>query len=180
MRSTTITLAAGALAILCGGCSSTKEAPPEVVPNSLRAPASQLMTLKAHATGAQVYECRQSKDDPSAYRWALKAPDATLVDEAGRKVAKHYAGPTWEANDGSTVVGEVVAREPSPDPTAIPWLLLEATTTTGRGQFSSVKSIQRLRTVGGAAPEACTAKQAGSELRVKYTADYYFYVGSGT
>lgn len=178
MRST-ITLATAALAILCG-CSSTKQALPEVVPASLRAPSSQLMTLKAHATGAQVYQCRPAKNDPSSYLWELKAPDATLVDEAGRKVAKHYAGPTWEASDGSSVVAEVVAREPSPDPNAIAWLLLKATSTSGHGQFSTVKFIQRLHTVGGVAPAACTAKQAGRELRVKYSADYYFYVGSGS
>jgi hypothetical protein len=137
------------------------------------------MTLKAHATGAQVYECRQG-DDPARYLWVLKAPDATLVDEAGRKVAKHYAGPTWEAADGSTVLAEVVGRESSPDPKSIPWLLLKATTRSAHGQFSSVRFIQRLHTVGGVAPGTCTAKQAGRELRVKYSADYYFYVGSGS
>ncbi len=178
MRSTT-KLMVSAVAALCGSCSSTKQSLPDIVPVSLHAPADQLMTLKAHATGAQVYECRQS-DDLTRYVWVLKAPDATLVDEAGRRVAKHYAGPTWEASDGSTVVGEVVARESSPDPKAIPWLLLKATTKTGHGQFSSVKSIQRLHTVGGLAPPACTAKQAGRELRVKYSADYYFYVGAGS
>jgi hypothetical protein len=179
MRSTTFTLTLSAATALCGGCSSTHQTVPDVVPVSLHAPADQLMTLKAHATGAQVYECRAS-DDSSRYVWVLKAPDATLVDEAGRKVAKHYGGPTWEASDGSTVVGEVVAREASPDPKSIPWLLLKATAKTGHGQFSSVRSIQRLHTVGGVAPSACTVKQVGRELRVKYSADYYFYVGSGS
>ena len=179
MRSITFTPAAAAVALFCVACSDTKNVASDVVPASLRAPASQLMTLKARASGVQIYECRASKGDPSQYLWLLKAPDATLIDEAGRKVAKHYAGPTWEASDGSTVIGEVVARESSPDPKSIPWLLLKATSTTGRGQFSAVRSIQRLNTSGGAAPTSCTAKQAGRELRVKYSADYYFYVGSG-
>jgi len=48
---------------------------------------------------------------------------------AGNKIAKHYAGTTWESNDGSKVVGEVKAKDNGPDPNAIPWLLLSAKST---------------------------------------------------
>jgi len=91
-------------------------------------------------------------------------------------MAKHYAGPTWEADDGSKVIGEVVARSDSPKPDSIPWLLLRAKTTSGSGLFSGVLSIQRLDTVGGSAPaKGCLQPQSGQELRVSYTANYLFY-----
>jgi len=50
---------------------------------------------------------------------------------AGNKIAKLYAGPTWESNDGSKAVGEVKAKVNGPDPNAIPWLLLSAKSTSG-------------------------------------------------
>jgi hypothetical protein len=34
--------------------------------------------------------------------------------------AKHYAGPTWEAADGSKIVGKALANEPAPKAGAIP------------------------------------------------------------
>ena len=92
-------------------------------------------------------------------------------------IAKHYAGPTWESNDGSKVVGEVKAKDNGPDPNAIPWLALSAKSTSGPGVFSQVKSIQRVDTVGGKAPnEACSQSQAGKVARVGYKATYNFYV----
>ena len=65
-----------------------------------------------------------SKGSAGVYEWIFRAPDATLTDWSGRALGKHYAGPTWEAADGSRVLGEVRARDPGPDPKAIPWLLL--------------------------------------------------------
>ena len=90
-----------------------------------------------------------------------------------KKIGKHYAGPTWESNDGSKVVGEVKANDDGPDATAIPWLLLSAKATSGQGVFSPVKSIQRLYTSGGKAPAAgCDAAHTGQEARVAYKARY--------
>ncbi|MGH6631491.1 MAG: DUF3455 domain-containing protein, partial [Burkholderiales bacterium] len=40
----------------------------------------------------------------------------------------------------------------TPDPTAIPWLLLQTVTTDGSGPFSSVTYIQRVNTKGGLVP----------------------------
>jgi hypothetical protein len=97
-------------------------------------------------------------------------------DAAGKRLGKHYAGPTWESLDGSTVVGEVKARDPGPDPQAIPWLLLTAKSTTGTGVFAQTKSIQRVQTAGGAAPsQPCSVANATQLARVPYTAKYYFY-----
>jgi hypothetical protein len=90
-------------------------------------------------------------------------------------VGRHYAGPTWQGIDGSSVVGAARVSADSPDAGAIPWLLLEAQTTAGAGFLSMVSYIQRLDTSGGLAPAAgCTDESAGQELRVPYTASYAF------
>jgi hypothetical protein len=110
------------------------------------------------------------------YEWQFRAPEAVLVDRSGRSLGRHYAGPTWESNDGSAVVGEVKGRDPGPDPSAIPWLLLSAKSTRGSGLFTPTTSIQRVKTAGGAAPPLpCTAERARQMARVPYTATYYFY-----
>jgi Protein of unknown function (DUF3455) len=147
------------------------------IPDSLRAPAAQLLTQQLHAKGVQIYQCRPSQQEATRFEWSLLAPEAVLMDKTGKKVAKHYAGPTWEAYDGSQVVGQVVARANSPAGDSIPWLLLRAQSNSGRGHFGSVVTIQRLHTVGGNAPPACGPSQADQQIRVPYSADYFFYEG---
>jgi len=162
-----------ALAFLAECAAAQALAPPEV-PAALRPPAGQSLYLEALATGVQIYECSRKAD--SAYEWAFKAPEASLADRSGRSLGKHYAGPTWEAGDGSTVVGEAKARDPGPKASAIPWLLLSAKANTGAGTFAPAKSIQRVATAGGLAPsEPCTAGKLKQVARVPYTATYYFY-----
>jgi hypothetical protein len=91
-------------------------------------------------------------------------------------VGGHYAGPTWEANDGSKVVGEVVERANAAGPGAIPWLLLKARSNDGPGAFRTVTYVQRLETAGGVAPtEGCHQSAAGAERAVEYGATYTFY-----
>jgi hypothetical protein len=95
---------------------------------------------------------------------------------AERGSAVITARPTWESNDGSKVIGEVKGSEPSTDAKAIPWLLLQAKTHEGNGIFGRVNIIQRLETVEGKPPaEACDQSGSGKEVRVPYTAVYYFY-----
>jgi hypothetical protein len=54
-------------------------------------------------------------------------------------------------------------------------LFLPTKVTEGKGALSQVKSIQRLSTLGGRPPaEAPDKSQAGKELRVYYSATYYF------
>jgi hypothetical protein len=156
----------------CGGSSAVQH---DDVPATLRAPDGQKLVETTHAVGVQIYVCQAAKDDPARLEWAFKAPEADLKGRGGRSVGKHYAGPSWESKDGSKVIGSLVAKE-SPDPKSIPWLLLTAKTTSGKGIFSDVQSIQRLRTVGGMAPSgSCGQSMLGQELRVSYSADYLFY-----
>lgn len=146
-------------------------------PAALRPPAGQVLALELLARGVQIYECAAAQDTPGAYAWAFKGPEAALFYRGGRGAGLHYAGPTWQAIDGSTVVAKVEARDDGPDPRAIPWLLLRAVSTSGEGVFSRVQSIQRLDTVGGKAPaEPCGAEQAGRVARVAYSATYTFFV----
>lgn len=163
------------LAVLADGASAVA-AGPAAVPDALRTPAEQVLSLEVGATGAQIYECSAKKDQPDAFEWTFKAPEAELFDKAGKKIGKHYGGPTWESTDGSLVVGEVKARDAGPDPNAIPWLLLTAKSNSGTGVFSRIQSIQRLHTVGGKAPSTpCGRENAQQVVRTPYRADYYFY-----
>ncbi len=143
------------------------------VPPQLQPPAGEQLLLQVHAKGDQIYSC---KADGSQFTWALKAPDAKLFDKDGKPFGQHFAGPSWEASDGSRVTGKAIANAPSPDPDSIPWLLVTVVSHDGNGVLSRVTSIQRLNTKGGKAPASgCDAAHAGQELRVPYTADYFFY-----
>lgn len=171
----TIAITRASLVAIVAGCATSGAATP--LPESLRAPASEVLSLEAAATGVQIYECKPSRDTPTRFEWTFKEPEADLFDKAGRKIGKHYAGPTWEANDGSKVVGVVKARDDGPRTGAIPWLLLSAKSTSGSGLLSRTTSIQRVDTVGGSAPnQACSQAHAGTQARVDYKATYYFYV----
>jgi hypothetical protein len=145
------------------------------VPESLKAPAGEEVILAAHATGVQIYVCQLGADQKFA--WVFKAPEAKLTDARGKKIAHHFAGPTWKHADGSEVKGKVIAKQDAPKPHAIPWLLLSATSHSGEGTFSRVTSIQRIHTKGGMPPSAskCDASANGKESRKAYSADYYFY-----
>lgn len=166
---------AGAAVIALAGCAWYRVKPPEV-PAALQPPAEQRVFLQVHATGVQIYQCTSKPEAPGSFAWIFQAPEATLAERWGRIVGRHYAGPTWEFYDGSRVVGEVVARDPGPDPAAIPWLLLRAKSTSGSGALSKTQSVLRVHTMGGIAPGTpCTEAQAQAVTRVPYTGDYYFY-----
>ena len=148
------------------------------VPDALKVPAGNKLDFAAHAEGVQIYVCQASATDGSM-AWVLKAPDAQLFGKHGHVIGTHYAGPTWEALDGSTVVGMRLAAA-TPDPSAIPWLLLKAASTTGDGRMSKVTYIQRLDTVGGLAPQAgCDAEHPNATVESEYSATYYFYKATG-
>lgn len=140
-------------------------------------PDGQVVLFKLHAEGVQIYECKVINPDARALRfqWILKGPDAVLTDDKGDKVGKHYAGPAWEASDGSKVIADKTPVEKTPKPSAVPWLLLKAASHEGDGKFSKVTYIRRVDTEGGAAPDASDAAYQGTELRVPYKATYIFY-----
>jgi hypothetical protein len=128
---------------------------------------NQLMA-RVYAVGVQTYRWNGTS-------WVFVEPVATLYADANyhQKVGIHYAGPTWESNDGGKVVATRL-YSCTPNPTAIPWLLLQTTSTDGTGPLSAVTFIQRVNTKGGLAPTAPGAA-TGVVAEVPYTTEYYFY-----
>jgi Protein of unknown function (DUF3455) len=140
------------------------------VPSQLQPPVDQKLLFQLHGKGDQIYSCKADGT------WTLKAPEAQLFDKDDKPFGKHFAGPSWQANDGSKVVGKALANAPSPDPQSIPWLLVDVVSHDGNGSLTPVTVIQRLNTKGGKAPSAgCDAAHVDQESRVPYTADYLFY-----
>ena len=134
---------------------------------SIDVPPHSRLLLRAVGSGDQVYGCVNGS-------WALKTPDAKLLNEEGSVIGRHFAGPTWQLNDGSWVKGKAVAEQVSPDAAAVPWLLLESVGGTGR--LGAVRFIQRTGTHGGNVPDGSCSQNA--MRRVPYTATYSFY-GAG-
>ena len=124
------------------------------------------------ASGVQTYSCEY--DAKHHLAWVFKSPLATLYDTNGQAVIKHTAGPSWQADDGSRIVGHVLAETPSDTARSIPQLLLETHGTGASGTLSSIRYVQRINTVGGLMPAgACTSEhQTGSS---PYIASYVFY-----
>ena len=148
-------------------------APAPAIPEAIKLPAGNTVFLIGHAKGFQIYRCDGNGS------WGSATPDAKLFDDNGKLIAKHFAGPTWQAKDGSSVVGKKAA-EATVDASAIPWLLLDKVSTTP-GLLGDTTYIQRVATTGGRAPDSadCNAKTDGKKAKVPYTADYYFAKSAG-
>jgi hypothetical protein len=154
--------------------------PAPAVPSEIAAPAGNKVFLVGHAVGVQIYSCNATSN---GFRWGFVAPRADLYDDNGKLITTHFAGPTWRAKDGSYVVGQRVDGV-TVDATAIPWLLLSASSTTpgpDGDRLVETTFIQRIATTGGLAPPAadCNDSTAGTTEEVPYTADYYFWKATG-
>jgi hypothetical protein len=154
----------GMIALVVVVAGMTRDSMAQKASGSIDVPFHSRLLLRAFGSGDQVYGCLNG-------HWALKAPDAKLVDQEGSVIGRHFAGPTWQLNDGSWVRGRAVAEEVAPDATAVPWLLLESVGGTGR--LGSVRFIRRIGTHGGNAPYGSCSQDA--IRRVPYTATYSFY-----
>ena len=165
-----------ALAAITACAAANAEIPRPAVPAALAVPAGYEVQAAFGAAGVQIYRCLPSPASSAVYVWTFIAPEATLFNRSGRIAGHHFAGPTWQANDGSKVQGTVLARAASSLPNTIPWLLLSAKVLQAGETFENVAFVQRLNTSGGAAPATgCSSDAADLEVRVPYTADYYFY-----
>jgi hypothetical protein len=147
------------------------------IPDELKVPAGHVLLLRASGKGVQIYNC-PFVEPPKA------TPHAILLTgdrDEGDLVAIHFAGPSWQATDGSIVVGDAANAKHvvAPNPDGVDWLLLPAKSTTGNGLFSKVTYIQRLFTDGGKATLAgCQQVQDQSQELMEYRAHYLFYVAS--
>jgi Protein of unknown function (DUF3455) len=166
------------MAVLLMPCAAEAPKPDAapVIPDAIKVPVTETLSFSVEAKGVQIYECRAKKDDPAKYEWVFKGPEAELFDAQGKKMGRHYAGPTWEWSDGSKVVGELKGKADAKEAGAVPWLLLSAKAHEGSGVFSAVTYIQRVNTVGGKAPAECDEKSVGKEFKAPYSAVYLFNV----
>ena len=138
---------------------------------SANTPASTPGVIRWHGEGVQIYDCKKSAD---GYAWMLRQPDAMLTDADGHVTGHHSVGPRWTATDGSSIVGRTIETIPSPA-TAIPWLVLEASSHDGHGALDGVTYVLRTETVGGVAPaDGCSKAREGAVTTVPYQATYSF------
>jgi hypothetical protein len=132
--------------------------------------ATALFLLRAE--GVQIYK---GVEKDGKLQWTLDGPRAVLLDyDTGEKVGTHLKGPIWESSDGSKVQGKLLASEPAANASAIPWVLLEAKSTTGADRFRNVTFIVRVDTWAGRAP-AKPPEKAGAMQEVRYQATYIFF-----
>ena len=107
---------------------------PHDVPAALNPPVDATLAAALPATGVQIYTCAIPAAG-GAPAWTLKAPHAVLGKKNHDVQAIHFAGPSWQATDGSLVTATRVASSPAPDATNIPWLLLQGGDARGRGRL---------------------------------------------
>ena len=142
--------------------------PPPSVPDPIQVLDGSKVFLIGHAVGVQIYTCNGTV-------WSSAVPRANLFDDNGKLIITHFAGPTWQAKDGSMVVGHA-----------------EASVMVDRHRHSMGAAVRRFNdprparehhqhptnpTTGGHTPPAadCNATTAGTVAEVPYTADYYFW-----
>ena len=159
----------GALALLLGGglaaLAGNDNRAPEV-PDAIAVPAGNKVHFHGFGVGVQIYTWNGTS-------WGTAVPEAILFHANG-VITIHFAGPTWQSNSGSTVVGALPPKAVTVDTNAIPWLRLDAKNPEGPGIFANTTFIQRVNTTGGKAPSA-NGTFVGQVARVPYTADYFFY-----
>ena len=86
--------------------------PPPSVPDGLPPQDGSKPYLIGHGVGVQNCAC-------DGVAWNFVVPRADLLDYNGNLIIHHFGGPSWQAKDGSTVVGAVVAKA-TVDRSAIP------------------------------------------------------------
>jgi hypothetical protein len=138
------------------------------LPDAIAAP-GETVVLTAHAEGAQLYECKAGADGKLA--WAFREPIASLLVD-GKTVGRHFAGPTWEHVDGSSVTAKSAGSAPGATANDIPWLKLQVTASHGKGVLSGVTTVQRINTKGGKLEGSCD--KAGTFKSAPYSAEYVF------
>ena len=121
VRMTLAALAVLALAsIPVARASEDNRAPdlPSPLCDRLQVPPGNKVAFHVYALGVQIYRWNGTS-------WEFVAPAATLFADADYhgEVGIHYAGPTWESHSGGKVIASRL-EGCTPDPAAIPWLLL--------------------------------------------------------
>jgi len=140
----------------------------------MRAPTSfdsagKIILLSVQAAGVQIYECRAG--DGGRLTWKFREPLATLMLN-GETIGRHFAGPSWQFNDGGEVSGKVLAQKNGSSDRDIPLLQLAVVSDEQRGAVAHVTSIERIDTQGGSFTGECL--QEGALHLEPYRAQYVF------
>jgi hypothetical protein len=167
------------------GCESLKK-PPEVKGGPARmieaastefpAPSGTRLLMRVIAKGDQIYTVKPGANGGKP-EWSAATPEAKLFDDKGQLIGSHGKGPTWTVTDGGSVVGQLPpTRKAVMDPSAVPWLQIDAKPGSASGSLKDVTVIQRVKTTGGLPPAAeLTDANVGKQVRSPYTAEYLFY-----
>lgn len=74
-RDVTVIAKVSLIVLLAGGATSNAGTIPGI-PETLKVPVTQALSLETQAIGVQIYECKASKDDPMQFEWVFKATEA--------------------------------------------------------------------------------------------------------
>jgi hypothetical protein len=162
-----------------------RSTPPDL-PAVLQVPAGNQLFRIGHAVGTQDYICLSSG-------WVAYGPQATLFDDDKGQILTHYLSPnpaeantprpSWQDSRDSSAAwaNPILGASYTPDPTAVPWLLLKVVGTaagpTGGDRMTATTYVQRINTTAGLKPAGTCAE--GAKALVPYTADYLFYKADG-
>jgi hypothetical protein len=163
---------------------------PPVVPTELEVPAGNHAFLLGRGVGTQNYAC-QPAASLGRVAWTLFTPQATLFSDQNEQLTTHFISPnpdepgivrvTWEDSTDTSSVWARATASATPDPSAIPWVLLEVVGArvgpTGGHALSGTTFIQRVNTQGGLVPSTGCDRltDVGRKAFMPYTADYFFY-----
>jgi len=168
-------------ALIMAACSTAK--PPakqysqDLLTESIRVPAGNVVALETTGVGVLNYECRANVAATGQVGWTLVTPKADLIDRTGKTVGT-YSGPpaTWTHMDGSTVTGMQIAIAPAVGANNIAIQLSRGTPGMNAGAMQGVTYIQRINTKGGQdITKACSSVDIGDKLTLPYQADYIFW-----
>jgi len=168
-------------AIIMAACSTAK--PPakqfsqDLLTESIRVPAGNVVALETTGVGVLNYECRNNVAATGQIGWTLVTPKADLIDRTGKTVGS-YSGPpaTWTHIDGSTVMGMQIAIAPTVGSNNIAIQLSRGAPGMNAGAMQGVTYIQRINTKGGQdISKACSSADVGNKLTLPYQADYIFW-----
>ena len=177
---TTLVMVTGT-AVIMAACSTVKppakEYSQDLLTESIRVPAGNMVALETTGVGILNYECRANVAATGQVGWTLVSPKADLIDRTGKNIG-NYSGPpaSWTHNDGSSVVGMQIAIAPVLGGNNIALQLSKGTPGMNAGAMQGVTYIQRINTKGGQdLSKACNAADVGDKLTLPYQADYIFW-----
>lgn len=155
-------------AIMAAVAAASSAALAQKIPDLIAAQ-NETVVFQAHAEGAMIYECTEQAN--GKLTWEFREPVATLMRD-GKTIGRHYLGPAFALDDGSAIVGKVVARAPGAGSDDVQLQKLEVTAHRGSGELSAVTAVQRLDTLGGAVEGPCD--EAGDFQSEPFAAEFVF------